>query len=369
MAGHLYVGLMSGTSLDGVDAVLADFSGDTPRVLAAHHVAFSPPLRAQLLALAEPFAGELDAACEAGLALTAVYADAACAVIAEAGFDPRAITAIGCHGQTIRHRPERGYTLQIGAPAALAERTGIAVVADFRSADLAAGGQGAPLAPGFHASVFRAAETARVVLNLGGIANLTRLVPGLPVIGFDCGPANILLDAWIGRHRGDAFDLDGAWAASGQVIAPLLDQMLAEPFFALPAPKSTGRDLFNIGWVDRQVARAGMSGAPPQDVQATLLALSVESTARAIESTCTCVASVIACGGGARNAALVAALARRCAPSPVMTSAAHGIEPEAIEPLAFAWLARERIEGRPGNLPAVTGAAGPRVLGAVYPAP
>lgn len=368
MAGRLFIGLMSGTSVDGVDAVLADFAGPRPSVLATHHCPFDASLRSRLLALARPFAGELDAASEAGLELARIYAEASLAVVAKAGLAAADIAAIGCHGQTVRHRPERGYTLQIGAPAALAEWTGIAVVSDFRSADLAAGGQGAPLAPGFHAAVLADPSVPRVVLNLGGIANITRLVPGQPVIGFDCGPANILMDGWTERHLGQPFDRDGAWARSGRILAPLLERMLAEPFFALTPPKSTGRDLFDLGWVDRHLD----GSEAPEDVQATLLALTVATVSDAIREAVGRLderMEVIACGGGARNAALMAALALQNAPAKTHSSSVLGLEPEAIEPLAFAWLACARLAGQPGNLPGVTGASGPRLLGAVYPAP
>ncbi len=364
-AGRYFAGLMSGTSVDGVDAVVADFAEARPRVLAMHHVPFPPDLRRTLLALASSGDGEIDRAGEAALALANLYARASLAAIAEAGLEARAISAIGCHGQTIRHRPQRGYTVQIGDPAALAERAGIPVVADFRSADLAAGGQGAPLAPGFHAAFLADPAIDRVVLNLGGIANLTRLSPGKPVIGFDCGPANILLDAWVEQHQGVPYDRDGTWAESGQPIAALLARMLADPFFLLPPPKSTGRELFNLNWLAQHLR----GDEPAVDVQASLLALTVESVSVAIESVCNGCREVIVCGGGARNRALLAGLSRRCAPRQVATSDALGIAPEAIEPLAFAWLARERLAGRPGNLPQVTGARGPRVLGAIYPAP
>ncbi len=368
MAGRLFIGLMSGTSVDGVDAVLADFTGKRPVVLAAHHRPFDSALRTRLLALAQPFAGELDAASEVGLELAAAYAEASLAVAASAGVMPAAVAAIGCHGQTVRHRPERGYTLQIGAPALLAERTGIAVVSDFRSADIAAGGQGAPLAPGFHAAVLADPITPRIVLNLGGIANITRLVPGQPVTGYDCGPANILMDGWTERHLGQPFDRDGAWARSGLTLAPLLERMLDEPFFAMQPPKSTGRDLFDLGWVDRRLD----GSESPADVQATLLALSATTIATAIRSTVgahSTALDVVACGGGARNTAFMEALALQVAPARMLSSSVFGFEPESIEPLAFAWLACARLYGRPANLPDVTGASGPRVLGAVYPAP
>ncbi len=369
MAGRFFVGLMSGTSVDGVDAIVADFSPARPVVRSSCHLPFPPALRARLLELSRPFAGELDAASEAGLALAEVYAQASLAAVDKAGLTPSAIVAIGCHGQTVRHRPERGYTLQIGAPAALAERTGIAVVADFRSADVAAGGQGAPLAPGFHAAMLADPVVPRIVLNLGGIANITRLVPGAPVIGFDCGPANILMDAWTERHLQQPFDRGGAWARSGCVLDPLLQRMLAEPFFALPAPKSTGRDLFDLDWLERHLDGT----ESPADVQATLLALTATTVAAAIGSvtdgSARAALEVVACGGGAFNDALMDALAALNAPARTLSSASLGLAPEAIEPLAFAWLACARLDGRPGNLPDVTGASGPRMLGAVYPAP
>lgn len=368
MDGRLFVGLMSGTSVDGVDAVVADFSGRQPAVLAAHHLPFAPALRARLLELASPFAGELDAASEVGLALADIYARATLAAVAQGGLTPAAITAIGCHGQTVRHRPERGYTLQIGAPAALAERTGIPVVADFRAADIAAGGQGAPLAPAFHAAVLADPAIPRVVLNLGGIANITRLIPGEPVIGFDCGPASILLDAWTERHLHRRFDRDGAWARTGRVIDPLLQHMLADPFFALSPPKSTGRDLFHLGWLERLLDGSEATA----DVQATLLALTARSISDAIRSVTASAdlsrLEVVACGGGARNVALMDMLAGLNAPATTFPSSALGFEPEIVEALAFAWLACARVEGRPGNLPGVTGASGTRVLGAIYPA-
>ncbi|MBC7780992.1 MAG: anhydro-N-acetylmuramic acid kinase, partial [Proteobacteria bacterium] len=320
-AGRLFVGLMSGTSVDGIDAIVADFSARPVRALASHYLAFPPELRARLLSLSVPGHDEIDRAAEAGLALAELYAEATRSVIDKAGLEARTIAAIGCHGQTIRHRPERGYTVQIGNPAALAERTGICVVADFRAADMAAGGQGAPLAPGFHVAMFADPGIDRVVLNLGGIANLTRLTRGSPVVGFDCGPANILLDAWIERNRNEPFDRDGRWARSGQAIAPLLARMSSDPFFALAPPKSTGRDLFDIRWIERHLS----GDEAVADVQATLLALTAESVAQAIQDHCPGTREIVACGGGVRNAALLEALGVRCAPAVVRSSAALGI--------------------------------------------
>ncbi len=361
---EIYVGLMSGTSLDGVDAIVADFAAAMPRVLGSAHVEFDAPLRATLLRLAAAGSDEIDTAHAVGLTLADLYAHAAQAAIAAAGVTAVAVRAIGCHGQTVRHRPERGYTVQLGNAAALAEHTGIAVVADFRAADLAAGGQGAPLAPGFHAAFMAHARLERVVLNLGGIANITRLAAGQPVIGFDCGPANILLDAWTQRHLGEPYDRDGNWARSGRVDPALLARLLDDPYFSHPPPKSTGRERFNLHWLEQRLEAPGRIAAA--DVQATLLALTARTVAQAIAAHCGESGELVVCGGGARNDALMQALAADCAGWRVRSSAELGLPPEAIEPLAFAWLARERLAGRPGNLPAVTGARGPRVLGAVH---
>lgn len=351
---------MSGTSLDGVDAVLADFDAPRPRILASSHVAFEPALRAELLALNAAGDNELERAALAGNALARHYARAIADLDARAHGEVR---AIGCHGQTVRHRPDRGYTLQIGNAALLAELTGLAVVADFRSRDLAAGGQGAPLAPAFHAAVFASADEDRAVLNLGGIANVSRLPRSGVVIGFDTGPANCLMDLWASRHLGRPRDEDGAWAAGGTMDASLLGRLLAEPYFAAPPPKSTGRDLFNAGWLQSKLR----GGEDPRAVQATLLELTARTIADAVSRHGAGARRVIACGGGARNGALMRRLAALLAPSVVESSAAHGVEPGQVEAAAFAWLAREALAGRPGNLPAVTGAHGGRVLGAVYP--
>jgi anhydro-N-acetylmuramic acid kinase len=274
------------------------------------------------------------------------------------------------HGQTVRHRPEEGWTLQLNSPARVAERAGVPVVADFRSRDVAAGGHGAPLVPAFHAALFGRADADRVVVNIGGIANLTVLPAGgsvAAVRGFDTGPGNVLLDLWCARHRGEPFDRDGAWARSGRVDPALLERMLAEPYFALRPPKSTGRDLFNAEWLAAMLA----GGAPAQaaDVQATLVALTARSIARAVDAAAGAGngVDVLVCGGGANNAALIAALAAELSPRRVATTAAEGVPVEQVEALAFAWLAWQAVSGRPGNLPAVTGARGPRVLGAIYP--
>jgi len=364
MTPALYVGLMSGTSLDGVDAVLVDLSGARPRLMANAHAPFDSALRRELLALNSSGADEIERAGRAGNELAQRYADAVAAVLARSETPASAVCAIGCHGQTVRHRPERGYTTQIGNPARLAELTGIRVVADFRSRDVAAGGQGAPLAPAFHAVVFAEAAEDRVVLNLGGIANLSFLPRQGAVIGFDSGPGNCLLDLWAARHLGRPHDPGGAWAAGAAPIPALLERMLREPYLAAAPPKSTGRDLFNAAWL--QAALHG--GEDAQAVQATLLELTSRSVADAISRHCRGARRIIVCGGGANNTALMRRLAALSAPAALDSSDRHGIDPQLVEATAFAWLAQRSLESLPGNLPAVTGARGPRVLGAVYPA-
>jgi anhydro-N-acetylmuramic acid kinase len=363
---ELYVGLMSGTSLDGADAVLADLSGVHPALLADAHVPFDAALRAELLALNAGGANELERAALAGNALAERYAEAVGMVLARANLAATAIRAIGCHGQTVRHRPEQGYTVQIGNAARLAELTGVRVVADFRGRDVAAGGQGAPLAPAFHAAAFADGAEDRAALNLGGIGNLTALPRAGEVVGFDTGPGNCLLDLWAARHLGRPHDEDGTWAAGGQPDDTLLRRLLDEPYFAAPPPKSTGRDLFNEAWLASRLR--GHEDLRPQAVQATLLELTARSVAEALARHGRGARRLIVCGGGARNGALMRRLAALAAPATVESSAAHGVDPQHVEALAFAWLARRTVEGAPGNLPSVTGARGARVLGAIYPA-
>ncbi|HVN36046.1 MAG TPA: anhydro-N-acetylmuramic acid kinase [Casimicrobiaceae bacterium] len=363
---QIVAGVMSGTSLDGVDAVIADFAptaGGTCRVLVAAHIPFAPELRTELLALQRATSDELARSARAACALADVYATGILAALAEAGLDADDVIAAGVHGQTVRHRPDEGWTLQLNNPARVAERAGVTVVADFRSRDVAAGGQGAPLVPAFHAALFRS-RAHRVVVNLGGIANVTDLPPQGPVRGFDTGPGNALLDLWHERHRKASFDRDGAWSRSGRIDEALLAALLAEPYFARNPPKSTGRDLFNAGWLD---ARLGGRAIAPADVQATLVALTARAIADAIRTHCVQATEMLVCGGGAKNAALMEALGRELAPRAVRTTAALGVAVEHVEALAFAWLAREALAHRPGNLPEVTGARGLRVLGAIYP--
>ena len=363
----MYIGLMSGTSVDAVDGVLAASTGSSPgaplRTIAFASRPMPAPLRAELLALQQPGMDELARAALATVALTDLYAEVASELLEWAGGGT--VAAIGAHGQTIRHRPELGYTLQLIDGARLAERTGCATVVDLRSADIAAGGQGAPLVPAFHALAFASPTRRRAIVNIGGIANVSLLPSGGgSVTGFDTGPGNLLMDAWCERHRGAPFDRDGAWAASGRVSSTLLRRLMEEPYFGMTAPKSTGRDLFTPGWLDERLAAMG-SGAPSApDVQATL----AELTAGTIADACLAFEAeeIRICGGGAYNRHLMSRLAVRLAPARVSSTAALGVDPGAVEALAFAWLARERLAGRPGNLPAVTGARAPRVLGAIY---
>ena len=372
----LCIGLMSGTSLDGVDAVLAQFGAQTftpQSALGHHHVPFPAELRAALLALQHSGPDELHRAALASKALAEVYASLIATLLRQTGKTADEVLAVGAHGQTVRHRPELGYTLQLNAPARLAELCGITVVADFRSRDVAAGGQGAPLVPAFHADLFGDPTHHRAVLNIGGIANITDLPAGTgqAVRGWDTGPGNCLLDGWVQIHRQQAYDANGAWAASGRVQAALLGSLLAEPWLQGPPPKSTGRDLFNMEWL---AARLRTGGAlRPEDVQATLAEFTARCIARDIGRFCAGVEEVIVCGGGVLNGHLMDRLASTLliesrTPVALCSSADHGLPPDEVEALAFAWLAWRHMNDLPGNLPAVTGARGLRVLGARYPA-
>jgi anhydro-N-acetylmuramic acid kinase len=373
----LFLGLISGTSADGIDAALVEFDRDTrPRLLFGRTYAWSTELRELLVALGQDDRQlTLDDFGELDIRLGRAFADAALQALADSGTRPAAVAAIGSHGQTLRHRPlgRRGdgvdpYTLQLGDPNTIAERTGIRTVADFRRRDVAAGGHGAPLLPALHAALLSTGAEDRAVLNLGGIANLTLLPAAGEVRGFDTGPANGLMDAWCLRHTGEAFDRDGAFAASGVVDEGLLARLMDEPWFALPPPKSTGRDQFHLGWVEAHL----QGGETPPDVQATLQALTARSVASALLAAQPRTARVLACGGGVHNGGLMRALAGALAASPsccqLESTAAHGVDPDHVEAMGFAWLAHATVQGRAGNLPAVTGAAGPRVLGGIYPA-
>jgi anhydro-N-acetylmuramic acid kinase len=369
----LYIGLMSGTSLDGIDAVLAKIgpNGETS-TQAAVSVPFSPELRKTLFELQTPGANELHRENQAGNALSLAYAEAVSQLLKRENLKPTDITAIGAHGQTIRHQPLLGdmaYTHQTLNAALLAEKTGIDVVADFRSRDLAAGGHGAPLVPAFHAQQFTSSENV-AILNIGGIANLTLLPISGAVTGFDCGPGNMLMDAWIAKHQGNALDESGNWALQGKANEALLKKMLSDSFFKKAPPKSTGRDDFHLNWLQEKIDGENYQA---EDVQATLLHLTAHSALEALVSHAPQTQKLIVCGGGARNNALMNLLkvkAQRLFQQPleIITSDAAGIDPQLVEGLAFAWLAWAHKEKRPANLPAVTGAKGPRILGAYYPA-
>ncbi|HET8608350.1 MAG TPA: anhydro-N-acetylmuramic acid kinase [Burkholderiales bacterium] len=359
-----YAGLMSGTSLDGIDAVLADCDATPLRVAQTRFDIFAPDLRAELLALNAAGDNEIDRAARVGNQLARAYAATIGGLLRDAGIDAAAVTAIGCHGQTVRHRPDAGYTIQLVNAALLAELAGITVINDFRSRDIAAGGQGAPLVPAFHDAVFRDDSRHRVIVNIGGISNVTDLAPGRETFGFDCGPGNLLLDAWAGIYTGKSFDENGAWAAGGTVDEPLLERMLADEFFHRPPPKSTGREHFNSDWLER----LGTGSLPPRDVQATLLELSARAITQSIGNHCGAPHEIYLCGGGAHNAALSGRIAALLPQYRVAPTDTLGIGADWVEACAFAWLACRTSKHEPGNLPAVTGARGSRVLGAIHPA-
>ena len=368
---ELYIGLMSGTSLDGVDAVLVDFSAPTLRVVAHAHRPFDAAFAAELLALNTPGDNEIHRGAVAGNALVRVCALAVEELLARSDTPPTRVTAIGAHGQTVRHRPGEfdgtGYTTQLNNPALLAELTGIDVVADLRSRDVAAGGQGAPLVPAFHRAVFARSGETIAVMNIGGISNLTVLQADGGTIGFDCGPGNLLMDHWCQRHTGQVYDADGAWAATGQVDAALLAQMLADPYFAMPVPKSTGRDLFHPDWLDEQLRRRATS-LRTEDVQATLAELTATACANDARRYAGDARELLVCGGGAFNAYLMKRLAAALPGVRVQSTDARGLPANQVEACAFAWLARAFCTRTSGNLASVTGARGPRILGALYPA-
>ena len=356
----LYIGLMSGTSMDGVDAVLSAFPGSVH----ASYLPFPADLKQALMALQAPGDNEIHREAQAANRLAELYAACVNTLLASAQVRPDQIKAIGVHGQTIRHLPSEGYTRQINNPALLAELTGLDVIADFRSRDVAAGGQGAPLVPAFHQAVFGKAGITRVVANIGGISNISILKSDGRVSGFDTGPGNLLMDGWIHTHTGAAYDQDGDWAASGKLDTALLDALMHEAFLKQPPPKSTGRDLFNANWLALRIKH---SASAPQDVQATLAAFTARTLADAIKAYASDASEVYICGGGAYNAHLMALL-KAALPVPVATTAELGVSPSEVEALAFAWLAARFCERQPGNIPAVTGARGERILGALYPA-
>jgi anhydro-N-acetylmuramic acid kinase len=360
---------MSGTSLDSVDAVAFEFDASGCNMLASHSEPFPLPLRQQTLALMHPGPDEIERLGRLDLELAELFAAAANNLIDHHQLDRQRIRAIGSHGQTVRHRPEAGFTLQIGDPNLIAERTGLCVVADFRRRDMAAGGQGAPLVPAFHDALFRAPGTHRVIVNIGGMANITLLSGNAeqPAIGYDTGPGNVLLDYWIHCHQALSYDRDGAWAATGTVVPELLQQLLQLPFFSAPAPKSTGREQFNPDWLLQRLAATGFDRLAPENIQATLLELTAVTISNEIKQVASTGCEVFLCGGGSHNSLLMKRLRTLLKPYTLATTAALGLDPDWVEACAFAWLAGCRLDSLAGNMPSVTGARGERILGGIYP--
>ena len=366
MAGELFIGLMSGTSLDGVDVALVEFKTHHPlQILHTYFLSYPASLRAEVLALQHPTENELETTALTANVLAKLYADAVHGLLNEANVKADTITAIGCHGQTIRHRPELGFTLQIGNAALLAELTGITVVSDFRSRDIAAGGQGAPLVPAFHKAVFADKSVNRAIINIGGIANITYLAHSGETFGFDSGPGNMLLDAWIKQHLELDFDANGDWAKTGSIIMPLLAEMLEDSYFSLLPPKSTGRDLFNEKWLSRLINNQNYQ---PNDIAHTLVALSAHSIHDALKQYCGTVDEVYLCGGGAKNGLMIQHLKYLLGDIKLSNIDELGIGIDWAEAIAFAWLAKQCLHHKTANLAEVTGARGPRILGAIYQA-
>jgi len=356
---------MSGTSMDGIDAILVSFGDRRIEIHATHTTDYPDDIRQRLCSLSQNH-GTPDDLGELDHTTGSLFSLAAISVIKKSGFSSGSIAAIGSHGQTIRHQPDGStpFSIQVGDPALIAERTGITTVADFRRRDLAAGGQGAPLVPAFHKAFFSAAGEDRCILNLGGIANITHLPSDeqTPVTGFDTGPANALMDAWCMDQTGRGYDKDGAWAAEGSVDQGLLGDMLSDAYFSRQPPKSTGTERFNLEWLKLQLNRhPNLSGA---DVQRTLLELTAVTVAQQIPHSPGM--TIFVCGGGANNRVLMRELQRTCSPTRIASTAELGLDPQWVEPAAFAWLASQTLSGKPGNLPEVTGASGERILGAVY---
>ncbi|YCI80049.1 anhydro-N-acetylmuramic acid kinase [Enterobacteriaceae bacterium] len=362
-----YIGVMSGTSLDGVDVVLAAIDEH----LVAQQASLSWPmpvaLKEEVLAVCQGQTLTLAQLGRLDTRLGRLFADAVQALMKQEGLRPEDVMAVGCHGQTVWHEPQGDapHSLQIGDNNQITARTGVTVVGDFRRRDMALGGQGAPLVPAFHQALLAHPVERRMVLNIGGIANLSLLIPHQPVRGFDTGPGNMLMDAWIWRQKGKPYDKDAAWAMQGKVTLPLLQQFLSDPYFAAPAPKSTGREYFNYGWLERQLA--GFPGLAPEDVQATLTELTAVSISEQVLLNGGC-ERLLVCGGGSRNPLLMARLAALLPGIEVSSTDEAGISGDDMEALAFAWLAYRTLSGLPGNLPSVTGATRSSVLGAIYPA-
>lgn len=358
----MFIGLMSGTSADGIDAVLVSTNAGQSTLIHSHHQPMPGELRNAILAFRESGPDELHRLAILDRRLADEYTQAVQTLLRSADVDAAAVTAIGCHGQTLRHRPQGDapYTLQIGDPNRLAERTGITVVADFRRRDMAAGGQGAPLVPAFHQARLVTPGVPSGIANIGGIANITLISAEGGIGGWDTGPGNTLMDSWVAHHRNIPFDQDGAWAASGTVIASLLQTFLEDPYFMQSPPKSTGPEYFHLDWVAQHLTGA----EAPEDVQRTLMELTVESLARGLEQAPLDIVRL--CGGGARNGLLLERLGHRLGPTEVTTTEAIGVDPQWVEAWAFAWLAEQTLAGLPGNIPSVTGATGTRVLGGIF---
>lgn len=363
---------MSGTSVNAIDAVLADFSAAMPQVIAIHEEPIGAAQRARLLGLTRPGENELDRAARLDSALARLFAQAVNNLLKKANISAAQIQAIGSHGQTIRHEPDASepYTVQIGNPSLLAELSQITTVADFRRRDMAAGGQGAPLAPAFHAAFFTRQAEPQAIVNIGGIANITVLPAAADsqnsILGFDTGPGNALLDAWAERHLGLPFDRDARWALQGQILEPLLTHCLNDAYFHRPPPKSTGREYFHLDWLEQQRVYCALQEAAPGDVQATLAALSARAIADAVSRFAADTSCVLVCGGGVHNPAIMRALQQQLAPLSVASTASRAIDPDYLEALGFAWLAKRTLARESGNLPSVTGAAGRRILGGIY---
>jgi anhydro-N-acetylmuramic acid kinase len=359
-----YIGIMSGTSLDGIDAVLVDLGSSPPSLLHAFYLPYPEELRTRLQDLHYAGHDEIHRAALLGNELAEHYSEAVAGLLDGSGLERQDVAAIGCHGQTIRHNPlsGKGYTVQLCNSALLAELAGITVVGDFRSRDIAAGGQGAPLVPAFHQVLFQNSQIHRVIVNIGGISNLTSLPPDGKVIGFDCGPGNVMMDEWCRRHTDKAYDENGAWAQTGKKIPMLLERLLSLPFFSLAPPKSAGREIFNLAWLEGYLN----GDEKPVDVQSTLLYLSIFAIADSVLRYCPDAGEVYLCGGGVHNLALLAGLQTALPGKKVESTERLGVNPDWLEAFAFAWLARQAVEGMPGNIPAVTGARGSRTLGAIY---
>lgn len=364
---HHYIGLMSGTSVDGADAVLIALGDDGSfKLVATHQHPIPADVRTAILALMQPGTNELDREGELDMVLGQLFADAALTLLQREGLAAARVRAIGSHGQTVRHRPQatHPFTRQLGNPSVIAERTGISTVADFRARDMAAGGEGAPLVPAFHKALFEKAGVNRAIVNIGGIANLTWLpgTGGESVIGFDTGPGNTLLDLWSARHLNAPCDLAGNWAARGVVLADILKQLRAEPYFDRPTPKSTGRELFHAEWLTQKLT----GKEAPENVQATLAELTARTIAEAVPKGSKLPCEVYVCGGGAHNLDLLQRLRSHLKDASLNTTAALGLDPDWVEAAAFAWLAHQTLAGKPGNLTAVTGARRAVPLGGIY---